>query len=91
MSNWIDVNDMLPPDFEEVLYCVKTDAKMDILTGHRENGVWFNCYMIYCSDPLNEKTVKVTHWMPLPEYPEDLLKEFKEEMICQKLTNQKTT
>lgn len=67
--DWISVKDSLPPDYKEVLYCAINDTIVkDILIGHRENGVWFNCYLFYASSPLNDR-VEVTHWMPLPDYP----------------------
>lgn len=68
---WISVEDSLPPDYEEVLYFVATEHKFDILVGHRKEGVWYNCYLFYSSTPINEAYGKVTHWMRLPDYPED--------------------
>ena len=66
---WINVNDRLPPDFEEVMffYIIEDMYKKDIVCGHRANGVWHICYL-YESVPLND-LIKVTHWMPLPQFP----------------------
>lgn len=67
--NWIDVNESLPEDYEEVLYfAVNEMGNKEILTGHREKGIWTHCCLFYCTVKLN-CLVKVTHWMPLPEYP----------------------
>ena len=67
---WINVNDKLPPDLHEVLYFTTTNNgnTREIMTGHRENGLWKHCCMFYSSQTLNH-LVNVTHWMELPDYP----------------------
>lgn len=69
MSDWISCEEKLPDDFVEVLYfaITKGDSK-EIMTGHREKGEWTHCCLFYSTRILTKK-VKVTHWMPLPEYP----------------------
>lgn len=66
---WISVKDKLPPDFQEVLYFATTNEgnSREIMTGHRENGLWKHCCMFYSSQTLNH-LVNVTHWMELPDY-----------------------
>ena len=66
---WIDVDESIPDDFKEVLYCaVTTEGSREIMTGHREKGYWTHCCMFYSTMYLKED-VAVTHWMPLPDYP----------------------
>lgn len=70
--NWINVKDKLPPNYEEVIYAVLTDVKRDILVGHRVDDIWYNCYLLYVSTPLNNHLCRVTHWIALPDYPTDM-------------------
>lgn len=66
---WVDVDEALPEDYKEVLYCAVThEGTREIMTGHRENGFWTHCCMFYSTRYLSE-TVAVTHWMPLPDFP----------------------
>jgi len=61
---WIDVDEIMPDDFKDVLYAaVYPNGKRDIMTGHREYGLWTN------GTQTISKTIAVTHWMPLPDYP----------------------
>lgn len=67
---WIDVDYQLPPDYKEVLYfAINSMGNKEIMTGHRVNGEWTHCCLWYSTQILN-KDVAVTHWMPLPDYPE---------------------
>jgi Protein of unknown function (DUF551) len=69
LHHWISTEDHLPPDFQEVLYfAITPDGNHEIMTGHRESGTWTHCCMFYSTMRLL-KTVKVTHWMCLPDYP----------------------
>lgn len=69
---WISVKDSLPPDYVEVLYFSLFEGiSSEIMTGHREQGIWTHCCMFYSTLYLHEKC-KVTHWMPLPDYPKTL-------------------
>lgn len=66
---WIPVEDNLPEDYEEVLYCcVNETGRTEIMTGHREDNCWTHCCCFYSTTKLND-LVKVTHWMPLPLAP----------------------
>jgi len=71
-NKWISVKDKLPPNYEEVIYAVLTDVKRDVLVGHRVNELWYNCYLLYISTPLNHHICKVTHWMAMPDFPDDM-------------------
>lgn len=53
---WISVKDRLPEDNVQVLACTKHGKAF---SAHCENGKW-----------RVSGSVKVTHWMPLPEPPE---------------------
>ncbi len=67
---WISVEDRLPADYEEVLFFATTNENQsrEIMTGHRERGLWLHCCLFYASARFNED-VKITHWMELPDYP----------------------
>ncbi len=67
--NWINVEDRLPPDYQEVLYCATFQhGNKELMTGHRAKGDWTHCCMYYSTIRLNAEC-EVTHWMELPEYP----------------------
>jgi len=69
ISQWINVDDQLPPDKHEVMYfAINEMGNKEIMTGHRENGAWTHCCLWYSTQTLNP-LVKVTHWMELPNYP----------------------
>lgn len=71
-SRWVKVEDRLPtPDeYDWVLVNVKFDEDGTYGVPHiaeYRNGEWWG----YFDDvPLTELGETVTHWMPLPEYPE---------------------
>ena len=69
---WISVNDRLPEDATPVLthqihdYCDNDgfhEIKVDMLLKSEKGSKWF------ISDGFGRK---VTHWMPLPEPPEEI-------------------
>lgn len=53
--DWISVEDRLPEDRQEILYYTDALKKLKVNT---------MCYVEYIF-----KTMKATHWMPLPEPP----------------------
>ena len=67
MGEWISVKDRLPSNTEPVLVCgVRNGIKICRYWVNRDYGgslqhVFFN----------NNKSVTVTHWMPLPEPPKE--------------------
>lgn len=59
--NWIGVNDRLPECEAEVLICTRSkNGSRNIDKGYLIDGRW-----------AHRGTAEVTHWMPLPELPED--------------------
>lgn len=73
MMEWISVKDRLPekPMYDWVLVQVKLIPENNYgvpHVGELRNGVWYSdCY----DTPLEESAgVRVTHWMPLPEFPQ---------------------
>ena len=68
-NGWISVEDQLPPDLHEVMYfAINAMGTTEIMTGHREHGLWMHCCMFYSSMRC-DNTITVTHWMELPDYP----------------------
>ena len=66
MLEWISVNERLPENGHNVLFCKKDG---NVSEGHYERRAGLNMWCQYrwsCSIPVE----KVTHWMPLPEPPE---------------------
>lgn len=59
-SQWISVKDKLPEKFEPVIVC-REDGKVE--QGYKDVGDWWKVY--------GTRTKRVTHWMPLPEPPEE--------------------
>ena len=67
MAEWISVKDRLPEQMKKVLTTVEYDfngkhyrhLKIAYYDG---NGKW---------EPLSRQTDEITHWMPLPDPPED--------------------
>lgn len=60
---WISVKDSLPRNFEEVL-AYKNKTIIHAFFDDAEDWYWVNCPRM-----INN----VTHWMPLPEPPEDMI------------------
>ncbi len=66
---WIDVDDKLPEECQEVLYfAINAMGSKEIMTGHRQDGKWTHCCNWYSTQILSDD-IAVTHWMPLPDYP----------------------
>lgn len=61
-GKWISVRDRIPPDQEEVLVC--TLAKNGVQ--NIDKGYWAIDHFIH------RGRSQVTHWMPLPELPEEV-------------------
>ena len=61
-GRWISVRDRIPPDQEEVLVC--TLAKNGVQ--NIDKGYWAIDHFIH------RGRSQVTHWMPLPELPEEV-------------------
>ena len=70
MSKWISVNDRLPEYGEPVLLAINGEVQdvPYVLNGDETVPDWFDPVPTSCATVWwNE----VTHWMPLPEVPED--------------------
>jgi hypothetical protein len=71
---WINVKDALPIDTQEVLYVMTCGPKKkirEIMKGYREKKGWVMCCRLDQFPPLPQDGIDVTHWMPLPDLPED--------------------
>lgn len=60
MNEWISVKERLPDRFAPVIVC-RAGGKVE--QGHRDVGDWWRVY--------GTRTKHVTHWMPMPEPPEE--------------------
>lgn len=68
---WINVKNKIPDELEEVVFYYKTKIGDEgISLGHFECGKWQSC-SFGDSFTLNNN-VNVTHWMKLPESPDDI-------------------
>lgn len=63
MSEWISVKERLPERFEPVLVCREKNGSPYVEQGHKDVGEWWKVY--------GTRTKHITHWMPLPEPPEE--------------------
>lgn len=62
-SGWTSVKDRLPERFEPVLVCREKNGSPYVEQGHKDVGEWWKVY--------GTRTKHITHWMPLPEPPEE--------------------
>lgn len=62
-SVWISVKDQLPERFKPVLICREKNGKPYVEQGYKDVCEWWKAY--------GTRTKQVTHWMPLPEPPEE--------------------
>lgn len=75
MSNWISVDDELPKLLQKVLFywTIKDSfgqaCNRNVSMGYRCEEGW-NIYLPYHSFGLRGDVCPVTHWMELPEFPE---------------------
>ena len=60
-TNWISIKNKIPTNGNDVLVC--TISKKG--TRNIDKGYWTNGRFIH------RGTAEVTHWMPLPDYPEE--------------------
>lgn len=66
MNKWISVEDRLPEPSESISYLVWVDGRPDYV------GYWQLSYFNYeDGDEPEWDYLDVTHWMPLPEPPEN--------------------
>ena len=67
-QRWISVKDRLPDSFKPVIVCrEKAKGEFIVEQGHRDVNGWWKVY--------GTRTKSVTHWMPLPEPPKELIDE----------------
>lgn len=62
-SVWISVKDQLPERFKPVLICREKNGKPYVEQGYKDVCEWWKVY--------GTRTKQITHWMPLPEPPEE--------------------
>lgn len=63
-TGWIPVAEKLPEEFTPVLVCRKKERGCYVVEqGCRDMSDWWKVY--------GTRTKKVTHWMPMPEPPEE--------------------
>ncbi|MFR8002510.1 MAG: DUF551 domain-containing protein [Hydrogeniiclostridium sp.] len=62
-AGWISVEERLPERFEPVLVCREKNGSPYVEQGYKDVGEWWKVY--------GTRTKQITHWMPLPEPPEE--------------------
>ena len=71
MTTWISVEDELPPDYHEVLYCATLQrGNKELMTGHIESSGWMHYCQFYSTMRLSDEC-EVTHWTELPGFPSE--------------------
>ena len=66
---WISVEDRLPNVGQETLIRIPVATRFNVENGsYKGNGTWLGAW---CDRRGPSSAYKVTHWMPLPELPED--------------------
>jgi hypothetical protein len=64
MTDWISVKDRLPEAFVPVMVCRRNQHGRQIVeAGQKDVRDWWRVYGM--------RTKSVTHWMPMPEPPEE--------------------
>ena len=73
MNKWIKCSDRMPEDMMDVLFTfVRDNIKCEYAIGHHEPSGWNSCFLFNSMKLSNDKSiVNVTHWMPLPEPPDE--------------------
>ena len=64
---WIDAKVVLPKDGQDVLAYLCNGGDARISPCNYDNGTWYDCLM-NCTVAINS----ITHWMPLPEPPQEV-------------------
>ena len=61
---WIPVTERLPEDGSDILAVQSCCGEVRIIPANYDRGVWYDCIF-------NRIAEHITHWMPLPEPPEE--------------------
>lgn len=61
---WIPVTERLPEDGQAILAVQSWDGKARIVPANYDRGLWYDCIFDCPAE-------HITHWMPVPEPPED--------------------
>jgi hypothetical protein len=69
---WISVKDRLPEHLEKIL--IVYEGSDNVLMANYKNGLVGMGFYVYYADGRMLIHTPVTHWMPLPEPPKNLLK-----------------
>lgn len=64
IPQWLNVNERLPENKQDVLAISDDGVEVRIYPANYDRGKWFDCFFF----ELNRHT---THWMPLPEIPNE--------------------
>lgn len=69
VGGWVSVKDRMPEPNKDVLlavYCEETDSYYQVIAWQTTSGDWDSNDEVFC-----QYDDEVTHWMPLPEPPEE--------------------
>lgn len=64
IQKWIPVTERLPDDGDDVLAYLSDEYESRIFPANYDHGIWFDCN-------LNVSQSSVTHWMLIPEAPQE--------------------
>ena len=68
---WIPVAEKLPEAWRRVIVCAKHDGGLSVWDAARWSGKRWEKEMEVCYDYWTKIDEPVTHWMPLPQPPEE--------------------
>lgn len=67
---WTDVDDRLPENHQRVLFfAINSKGERSLFIGHFEHGNWMHDW-IFDATMYVSKDVAITHWMPIPHFPD---------------------
>ena len=69
--NWISVKDRLPDKLQKILFFWVMEGHLRNVSMCFSDDKGWRSYLPYTSYYLNPEFIEVTHWMELPEYPNE--------------------
>lgn len=71
MSQWIKCSEQMPEEGEDVIICFVCNGLRQMHVGFYYQELDFTDWTVYSHKESCLDEVTVTHWMPLPEWPQE--------------------